>query len=313
MLLWVLFIIMIVGFLALDLGVFNKESHAISTREALGWTSLWVSVSLLFSGAVYLIYRGDFVANLDDLTPVEAVVTYLTGYVIELSLSLDNIFVIALIFSYFGIPRKYQHRVLFWGILGAIVFRAMMIVAGVVLLRNFSWMIYFFGALLLYSAYKMLKTDEETIDPDKNRIILFFKRYFPISKELDQEKFFINVRGVTAATPLFIALLMVETTDVLFAIDSIPAILGITTDPFLVFSSNIFAILGLRSLYFVLAAMLDKFYYLKYSLVFVLGFIGIKMMLSHWVHLPGWVSLVLIIVALLAGIIVSLRSNRTRR
>ena len=306
MVLWSGFITLILGFLALDLGVFNKESHTISTREALSWTSLWVTISLLFSGAIYLIYQSEWVANPEQLLPMEAVLTYLTGYVIELSLSLDNIFVIALIFAYFKIPREYQHRVLFWGILGAIVFRAIMIVAGVVLIRSFSWTIYFFGALLLYSAYKMLSTDDESIDPNKNRVITLFKRFFPVTKNLEGEQFFVNLKGVMAATPLFITLVMVETTDVLFAVDSIPAILAITSDPFLVFSSNIFAILGLRSLYFVLAAMLDKFQYLKYSLVFVLAFVGIKMLLTHVVHIPGWLSLVVILGALIVGVAFSL-------
>lgn len=310
MVLWSGFITLIIGFLALDLGVFNKESHQISAKEALSWTGLWVSVSLLFSFAIYYIYQNDLVANLDGLTPEAAVLNYLTGYVVELSLSLDNIFVIAMIFAYFKIPREYQHRVLFWGILGAIVFRAAMIGAGVVLIRSFSWTIYLFGFLLLYSAYKMLSTDEESIDPEKNRVLNLVKRYFPVSDKLVGEKFFIFQDGVRVATPLFITLVMVETTDVLFAVDSIPAILGITSDPFLVFSSNIFAILGLRSLYFVLAAMLDKFKYLKYSLVFVLAFVGIKMILSHWVHISGLISLVIILIALIAGVLVSTLVNK---
>jgi len=306
MIVWIAFIALIVFFLALDLGVFHKDPHTVSTREAVRWTIVWVTVSLLFSGVVYKVYLEGWTDNVDNLTPQQAVLDYLTGYVIELSLSMDNIFVIAVIFAYFGIPKMYQHRVLFWGILGAIFFRAIMIVLGVVLINKFSWVTYLFGALLLYSAYKMLKSNDKEIDPRRNPLVNMVKNYFPVVNQFVGDRFFVKRRKVRAATPLFIALIVVETTDILFAIDSIPAILAITTDPFLVFSSNIFAILGLRSLYFVLASMLDKFHLLKYSLVFILAFVGVKMILIHTVHFPKWLSLAVIFVALATGIIASL-------
>lgn len=306
MLLWIIFLVLIGGFLALDLGVFHKKSHVVSTREALSWTVVWVSISLLFSVVVYLAYRGGWVENPDSLQPDEAVLKYLTGYLIELSLSMDNIFVIAMIFAYFAVPRQYQHRVLFWGILGAVFFRAGMIVFGVVLIHKFSWMTYLFGALLLYSAYRMLRAGDHEIDPKKNPVVKLVKRFIPLTNNYDGDHFFVRRRHILAATPLFLALVVVETTDIIFAIDSIPAILAITTDPFLVFSSNIFAILGLRSMYFILSSMLNKFQYLSYSLVFILVFVGVKMILAHHVQFPEWLSLTVIVVSLAAGIVTSL-------
>ena len=310
MLLWIGFILFICILLALDLGVFNRESHVISTKEALGWTTLWVSVSLLFSVFVYFAYRDQWfglgVEMGHPLPPEKAVLKYLTGYIVEQSLSIDNIFVIAIIFSYFHIPRQYQHRVLFWGIVGAIVFRGIMILAGSFLIERFDFITYIFGAILLYSAYKMIGSGHEKVDPNKNPLVNFFKRYFPVVRTIHKEHFFIKRMGKTMATPLFIALLVVETTDIMFAFDSIPAIFAITTDPFLVFSSNIFAILGLRSLYFVLVSMINRFKYLQYSLVLILVFVGIKMLLIHFVHLPEWLSFSVILLLLGGGIIVSL-------
>lgn len=256
MLLWSIFILFILLLLALDLGVFNRENHVPSTREALRWTSLWATVGISFAAVVYYLYSHHWGDR--DLAAGDAVIKYLSGYLVELSLSMDNVFVMALIFKYFRIPGQYQHRVLFWGILGALVFRAMMIFAGVWLLEQFQWMMYLFGVILIYSAWKML-TSEEEVDPNRNPIIRYAKKLFPVSNTFEGERFFVRRRHILAATPLFIALLMIETTDVLFAFDSIPAILAITTDPFLVFSSNVFAILGLRSLYFVLASMMDRF------------------------------------------------------
>ena len=311
MLIWTAFIILILVFLAIDLGVFNREPHKISTKEAVNWTTLWVSVSLLFSGVVYLLYDGNAIANADGLTAGQAVLKYLTGYIIELSLSLDNIFVIAVIFTYFRVPNLYQHRVLFWGIIGAIIFRGIMILLGIALIKQFAWVTILFGILLLYSAYNMLTQDEEAPDPEKNPMIRIVKRFFPVTEDFVKDHFFVKKGAKWMVTPLFIALLVVETTDVLFALDSIPAIFAITTDPFIVFSSNIFAILGLRSLYFVLAAMLDKFKYLQYSLVFILAYVGIKMMLLHYVHFPEWLSLTVILGGLAAGVVYSLyRSSR---
>jgi len=300
---WIGFLILVFILLALDLGVFNRRSHVISTREAAGWTTLWVSLSLLFSVFVYYAYDRQWIDS--PLTGGQAAVDYLTGYLVEQSLSMDNIFVIALIFAYFKVPEKYQHRVLFWGILGALFFRGLMIAFGIVLLQQFSWMTYVFGLFLLYSAYKMLTSNEE-VHPNKNPTIRLLRRYFPITKSYYGDQFFVKIRHIKAGTPLFVALVMVETTDIMFAFDSIPAIFAITTDPFLVFTSNIFAILGLRSLYFVLANMLNRFGYLKYSLVFILVFVAIKMLAHEYIHLAGWVSLVVIFSALLFGVMASL-------
>jgi len=303
MLLWVIFIALICFLLALDLGVFNKNPHAVSTREAFGWTALWVTLSLLFSIVVYFAYEKDWVTG--DLSGSKAVLLYLTGYLVEQSLSMDNIFVIAVIFSYFQVPKQYQHRVLFWGILGALFFRGVMIAVGAVLINRFEWIIYIFGAFLLYSAYKMLSAGE-AVHPHNNSTIRFIRRFFAVTKNYHEDKFFVRRKGLLAATPLFVALMVVETTDILFAFDSIPAIFGITTDPFIVFTSNIFAIMGLRSLYFVLASVLDKFHYLKYSLVAILFFVGVKMLLHEVWHPEEWVSLAVIFLSLATGVAYSL-------
>jgi tellurite resistance protein TerC len=309
MLLWIIFIAFILLLLALDLGVLNKEIHVPTTREAFVWTGLWAAVALAFSGVVYYLYSHEWGAR--DLSATDAVLKYLSGYLVELSLSMDNVFVIALIFAYFRIPQKFQHRVLFWGILGALFFRGVMIGLGVWLVEQFQWMMYLFGLLLLYSAYKML-TAGESVHLADNPIIKFVKRIFPVTKSIEGEQFFVKRRDfsgrrdVWVATPLLVALVIVESTDILFAFDSIPAILAITTDPFLVFSSNVFAILGLRSLYFVLAAMLDRFEYLKYSLAIILFFVAAKMLLHDFWHPAEWVSLAVIGVTLGAGVVYSL-------
>lgn len=309
MLIWIGFLVLVAALLALDLGVFNKDSHTISAKEAFRWTGVWVSFSLLFSIFIYFAYENHWVH--EDGAPYtgsKAVITYLTGYLVEQSLSIDNIFVIAVIFAYFRIPQKYQHRVLFWGIIGAVLFRGLMIVIGAALLHRFSWITYIFGGILLYTAYRMLRqgNHDEEVEVDKNPLVALAKRFFPVTDRFHDQKFFVKIGTATAATPLFIALLVVETTDVLFAFDSIPAIFAITTDPFLVFTSNIFAILGLRSLYFVLASMLDKFQYLRYSLVVILAFVGVKMFLVHHLDLPEWLSLAVIALSLAGGILPSL-------
>ncbi len=313
MIIWIVFIILVFILLALDLGVFHKDPHAITTKEAFKWTGLWVSLALAFSIVVYFAYEQGWVANTEGLTGRTAVLEYLTGYLIEQSLSMDNIFVIAIIFAYFQIPKAYQHRVLFWGILGALVFRGIMIGVGAALIQRFQWTIYFFGVLLLYSAYKMLTSGDEPIEPNKNPVIKIVRRIFPVTRHFEGDRFFVRRRRILVATPLFIALMVVETTDIMFAIDSIPAIFAITRDPFIVFTSNIFAIMGLRSLYFVLASIIDKFKYLKYSLVFILAFVAVKMLISHYVHLPAWLSLVVIAISLLAGILFSWRSYMEER
>lgn len=300
---WIGFFVFVGALLFLDLFVLNKKDHVPRTREALKWTAMWTMISLLFSGFIYLAYQNEWVAS--PLSAQQATINYLTGYLVELSLSMDNVFVIALIFSYFKVPPKYQHRVLFWGILGAVFFRLLMILAGVYLLEQFDWMFYVFGALLLYSAVKIVGQSEE-IHPSENPVIKFVKRVIPVTSDYHGHDFFFKRGNVRAATPLFIALVMVETTDIIFAVDSIPAILGITTDSFLVFTSNILAILGLRSLYFVLSSMISKFAYLKYSLAMILVFVGVKMLLHDVWHPADWISLVVIFGLLAGGTIYSL-------
>ncbi|WP_456314319.1 TerC family protein [Pseudomonas shirazensis] len=306
---WILFLVGVVLILALDLGVFNKNPHIISTKEASKWTLIWVTLSFLFSGVIYWLYTTDYIANPDGLKPTVAAMKFITGYLIELSLSVDNIFVIAIIFASFKIPQKYQHRVLFWGIIGAVVFRGLMIFFGVMLINKFTWTTYLFGAFLLFTAIKMLFSGEdEDFQPKDSFIYKTLGKVIPITSEFDHEKFFIlTEKGKRAATPLFVALIVIEVMDVLFAVDSVPAILAITSDPFLVFSSNIFAILGLRSMYFFLANMLAKFSYLEYSLIAILSFVGLKMLLHDWIHIPEWASLGFIALSLLVGILVSLK------
>ncbi|MBU2946613.1 TerC family protein [Zobellia uliginosa] len=303
---WVLFIALIIVFLALDLGVFNKDEHVIKSKEAAIWTGIWVTVALSFSGVIYWLFSQGLVENPTGLTPNNAVLKYITGYLIELSLSIDNVFVIAVIFSAFKIPALYQHRVLFWGILGAIVFRGLMIFFGVALITKFEWIIYVFGVFLLWTAFKMLKGEDEDFNPKDSWVFKQIRKVYPITSNMHGHDFFIKRQGLNAATPLFVALVIIELTDVLFALDSIPAILAITADPFIVFSSNILAILGLRSMYFLISRMLQKFRFINYSLVIILAFVGLKMLFSHQVELPEWLSLVVISLALISGIAASL-------
>lgn len=305
MIVWIIFVAFIILFLALDLGVFNRTPHVIKTKEAAIWTGIWVTIALSFSGIIYWVFSEGLVENPTDLSPQLAVIKYITGYLIELSLSIDNVFVIAVIFSSFAIPQKYQHEVLFYGILGAVVFRALMIFFGVALINRFDWIIYVFGAFLIFTAVKMLFHKESEFDPKTSPVFKFLKRLFPVSYRMDGDKFFIKRMGITAATPLFVALIVIELTDILFALDSIPAILAITADPFIVFSSNILAILGLRSMYFLISNMLSKFRYINYSLVIILAFVGIKMILSHNIDIPEWLSLAVIFGSLAGGVIAS--------
>ncbi len=303
---WILFIALIMLFLALDLGVFHKEEHVIRTKEAGVWTLVWVSVALGFGGVVHWLFSTGYVVNPTDLTPNQAVLKYITGYMIELSLSIDNVFVIAVIFSSFKIPPIHQHRVLFWGILGAIVFRGLAIWFGVALINKFDWIIYVFGVFLLWTAYKMAKGEDGDFDPKKSFVFRQVKKLFPLTATVKDGHFFVKRMGIKAATPLFVALVIIELTDILFALDSIPAILAITADPFIVFSSNMLAILGLRSMYFLVSRMLEKFRFIHYSLVVILAFVGLKMLLSHQIELQEWVSLSVIAVSLIAGIVASL-------
>ena len=308
--LWAGFIGLIMMLLAFDLGIFHRKAHVIGIKEALFWTTFWILLSLLFNGLIYFIYEHHWfdvgLLGIHETDGREAALKFFTGYILEKSLSLDNIFVIAMIFSYFGIPPEYQHRVLFWGILGAIILRALMIFIGVTLIENFDWMIYIFGLFLIVSAVKILISKDEMIRPEHNWLIRFARKVFPVSAELHGDKFFISLNGRFAVTPLLLVLIVVESSDVLFAVDSIPAIFAVTTDPFIVFSSNIFAILGLRALYFALAAVIAEFRYLKVSLVYILIYVGLKMILSHYYTISTLVSLAIIIIIILAGILASL-------
>ncbi|MGM5470356.1 TerC/Alx family metal homeostasis membrane protein [Flavobacteriaceae bacterium LMO-SS05] len=311
MMVWVIFLAVVLLFLVLDLGIFNKTPHVISTKEASLWTAIWVSIGLSFSLLIYLIFKQGWVDNPGNLLPSKAMMKYLTGYFIELSLSIDNIFVIAVIFSSFKIPAKYQHKVLFWGILGAIVFRALMILFGVTLINKFDWIIYVFGAFLIFTALKLLLAkDQDHFDPKKSFIYRTVRKLIPITAKVENEKFFVRKRHLLVATPLFLVLLIIEVTDILFALDSIPAILAITTNPFIVFSSNIMAILGLRSMYFFLSTMSQKFQYIKYSLVAILSFVGIELILQPVYDFPEWFSLSFIFTSLSIGIVTSIRQKK---
>lgn len=292
---------MVIIALALDLGVFNRNPHEIKTKEAAAWTSVWITLATLFSGVIYLAFRKGWVENPTNLTASQAVIKYFTGYLIELSLSVDNIFLIALIFSSFAIPKKYQHEVLFYGVLGAIILRAIMIVFGVALINKFTWIIYVFGVFLIITAIRMVVGQDKPKDPKNSKMYKWINKIFPVTTTMHGDKFFVRMNGKKYATPLFVALIIIELTDLFFAIDSIPAILAITADPFIVFSSNILAVMGLRSMYFLIVGMLDKFKYINYSLIVILGFVGVKMILTHHVDIPDWLSLAVIVVSLTVG------------
>lgn len=309
--LWIGFLLLIMIFLAVDLGVFNRKAHSISAKEALRWTSIWIFLALLFGWFVYFLYETNWMNMLKPDNPLlsngkEALLKYYAGYLIEKSLSLDNIFVMAMVFAYFKIPLIYQHKILFWGIIGAMFFRAIMIFAGSALIDNFFWVNYIFGAILLYSAYQMASSKHQEVDLIENPVLRFVRKFYKITDQPIDGRFFVLENGKNTITILFVALIIIETTDILFAIDSIPAIFAITIDPFLVFTSNIFAILGLRSLYFVLADFMDRFAFLKYSLIIILAFVGVKIILAHHYTLPTIVSLTAIIGVLGAGIVASL-------
>jgi tellurite resistance protein TerC len=331
--LWIGFIAFVVVMLAIDLFLINRKAHVIRPKEAMAWTCVCVVMALLFSGVVYHVYTHDvlgigsrYAQHLAAETagagargvaePAGGSVVwtgeklgrrawseFLAGWLIEYSLSLDNIFVIAMIFLHFRVKPQFQHRVLFWGILGALALRGVMILGGAMLIEKFHWIMYVFAVVLLYTAVKMLRGGAEHFDPEQSPILKFSRRVFRVSAPREDERFLVREGGKLAVTPLFIVLLMVETTDVIFAVDSIPAIFAVTRDPFLVFTSNVFAILGLRSLYFALASLMDSFAHLKYSLAFVLAFVGVKMLLGMWgIHMSSGLSLGVIVVALVAGV-----------
>lgn len=283
------FIILILFFLALDLGVFHRHAHVVSVKEACAWTALWFSMAVGFAILMY------FMQGREDA------LEFATGYLIELSLSMDNVFVIALIFGYFKVPDEYQHRVLFWGILGALVMRGIMIGLGAALVHRFEWILYIFGAFLLFTGIKMFFSKEEGVHPERNPLVHYAEKTFPVTRQYHGTKFLVRLNGKLALTPLALVLVMVETTDLVFAVDSIPAIFAITKKPFIVFTSNVFAILGLRSLYFALAGAIRYFQFLKYGLSLVLVYIGAKMLIEWWdIHIESSVSLV--VVAVIIGV-----------
>lgn len=290
---WIAFNVFVLGMLALDLGVFHRKAHTVSIKEASIWSVVWVCLAMIFNVGIYFAWGS------------EKALEFLTGYVIEKSLSVDNLFVFLMIFQYFSTPSQYQHRVLFWGILGALILRAIFIAAGAALLATFHWMIYVFGAFLVVTGIKMLLQGDEKIEPEKNPVVRLFEKWVPISKEYDGQKFFVRRQGKIHATLLMLVLIVVETTDVIFAVDSIPAIFAITDDPFIVYTSNVFAILGLRALYFMLAGVMEMFVYLKVGLSFVLCFVGAKMMLIDIYKIPVGVSLSVIGGVLLLSILAS--------
>ncbi|HJR79508.1 MAG TPA: TerC family protein [Anaerolineales bacterium] len=307
--LWIGFNLFVLAMLALDLGVFHRKTHVISAKEALGWSLVWITLSLLFNTGIYFFWD-NLVPN-STYTNSEAALAFLTGYLIEKSLSVDNIFVFILIFSYFKVPAAYQHRVLFWGILGALVMRGILIIVGAALLKEFHWLIYVFGGFLIFTGIRMALSQHDELEPEQNPVLRFFRRIMPATEKYEGAKFFTRRAGVLMATPLFLVLLVVESTDLVFAIDSIPAIFAVTEDPFIVYTSNVFAILGLRALYFLLADVMEKFQYLKLGLSFVLAFIGVKMMLSDVYPIPIVVSLIVVASILAISVLVSLWKAKT--
>ncbi|MEY4387441.1 MAG: hypothetical protein RLY20_2724 [Verrucomicrobiota bacterium] len=293
--LWIGFNVFILAMLALDLGVFHRKSHTVTLRESLTWTGVWVALAMVFNAGIW------------HFAGAQKGLEFFTGYLIEKSLSVDNVFVFALLFSYFAVPAQYQHKVLFWGILGALIMRAIMIALGAALITKFAWIIYVFGGFLILTGIKMIVKREEEIHPERNPIVRWFKKLMPVTPEYRGDRFFVRENGIRMATPLFVVLLLVEFTDLIFAVDSIPAIFAVTKDPFIVYTSNVFAILGLRSLYFALAGVMDKFHYLKIGLGVVLAFVGVKMILAHtaW-KIDTLVSLGVIVLILATSVVWSL-------
>jgi tellurite resistance protein TerC len=293
-LLWVIFNIFVLAMLALDLGVFHRKAHVVKIKEALLLSAFWITLALLFNLLVYF-WRGP-----------ETALEFLTGYLIEKSLSVDNLFVFLLIFSYFRVPSLYQHKVLFWGILGALIMRAIFILTGITLIQKFHWVIYIFGAFLILSGIKIALQKDKEIHPERNPVLKLFRRFMPVTDGYEDSKFFIKRAGRLLATPLLVVLLVVETTDIFFAVDSVPAILAITLDPFIVYTSNVFAILGLRALYFALAGLMPLFHYLHYGLSAILVFVGVKMLLANIYKIPIAIALSVVASILLISVIASI-------
>jgi tellurite resistance protein TerC len=298
-LVWTAFVVFVLFVLALDLGVFHKKSHTVGFKESIIWSVVWIALAMVFAGVLFY-WRGQ-----DDM------MLYLTGYVIEKSLSVDNLFVFLLIFSFFKIPNQYQHKILFYGIIGALVMRAFFIWAGIAVLQKFHWVIYLFGALLVVSGIKMLMPEKGDVNLGDKWIIKFTKKIFPTTHDFHDDKFFVKLNGKWFVTPLFITLIFVEFSDLVFAVDSIPAIIGITSDPFIVFTSNVFAILGLRALYFALKGFADLFHYLKYGLSVILMFIGVKLLISGVFHMPVSVTMAVIFGILFISVVASLATRKS--
>jgi tellurite resistance protein TerC len=294
LILWIAFNVFVLGMLALDLGIFHRKAHAVSIKEASIWSAVWILLALVFNFGIYFVWGQ------------EKALEFLTGYVIEKSLSVDNLFVFLMIFQYFATPAIYQHRVLFWGIVGALIMRAIFIATGAALLENFHWMIYVFGGFLIVTGIKMLLQGDAKLEPDKNPVVRLFQRWVPITNTYQGQQFFVRKDGKIYATLLMLVLIVVETTDVIFAVDSIPAIFAITRDPFIVYTSNVFAILGLRALYFMLAGVMEMFVYLKVGLSFVLCFVGAKMLVVDFYKIPIGVSLGVVAGILILSVVVSL-------
>ena len=297
---WAGFAFLMTMMFVLDLGVFNRKSHEIRFREALTWTIVWVSLAVIFNAGVYYF-----------LGPTKAL-EFFTGYIIEESLSVDNLFVFIMIFSYFHISKTHQPKILKWGIIGALIMRAVFILVGIELIERFHWMIYVFGGLLVITGIKMAFGGEEEIEPEKNLLVRLVRKFVPITKRVRDDRFFIKKGGILAATPLFLTLLVVESSDVIFAIDSIPAVLAVSRDPFIVYTSNVFAILGLRSLYYLLANVMEMFVHLKLGVSFILTYVGVKMLLADIYHIPVYFSLGVIIGALAVAIITSVTIGKQR-
>jgi tellurite resistance protein TerC len=309
---WIGFNLLILTMLTIDLGLFHRRPHALALKEAAAWSSAWISLALLFNLGLYFLWDSLFPDS--SYSRGEAALVFLTGYLIELSLSVDNLFVMALIFLRCGVPAAYQHRVLFWGILGALIMRGAMIAAGTTLLKEFHWLIYVFGAFLLFTGVKMIIQREIEFNPEDSRLIRFFRRFLPVTGSYEKENFFVrSPTGMLLATPLFLVLMLIEVTDLVFAVDSIPAIFGITQDPFLIYASNVFAILGLRSLYFVLAGMMGLFVYLKPALSAILIFVGGKMILADIYKISSLVSLGIVAAILSFALVMSWIVERRRR
>ncbi|MHB1049617.1 MAG: TerC family protein [Bacteroidota bacterium] len=302
-LMWILFNAFVLLMLALDLGVFHRKAHEVKMKEALAWSAVWISLALVFNVLIY--YYWDWMDPSSGYTNKDAALAFLTGYVIEKSLSVDNVFVFLMVFTYFNVPRLYQHKILFWGILGALIMRAIFIFAGVALITKFHWTVYIFGAILIFTGIKMITQKDKKLEPEKNPVIKAFRKWFPVTEKYFGDHFFERIDGRMVATPMFVVLLFIETTDLIFAVDSIPAILAITSNPFIVYTSNVFAILGLRALYFALAGIMGLFHYLTYGLSIILVFVGLKMMLVDFYKIPVEISLMVVMGILILSVLAS--------